>query len=104
MKFTPIQDGMIVLIVNFVKNNDDAAELEKCFRNLDLNGDGVLSSEELSKGMEKYLKIPWKDALLIAKSILEKIDKNNSGTIDYSGIKLIHRLLQSLCWLPPTLS
>lgn len=34
---------MLVFIVNFVKSPGDEAELEKNFKDLDLNGDGLLS-------------------------------------------------------------
>ena len=43
MKAHSLQDGIITFIVNFVKNNEDATELQQCFKALDLNGDGVLS-------------------------------------------------------------
>lgn len=33
----------MTFMVNFVQNNSDLNEMEKCFKTLDLNGDGVLS-------------------------------------------------------------
>ena len=56
----------------------------KCFKELDLNGDGVLSREELAIGLSKYLDLSIKEATTIAKGIFRKVDTNNSGFIDYS--------------------
>lgn len=43
MKKHSLQEGIITFIVNFVRNNEDEIELQQSFKNLDLNGDGVLS-------------------------------------------------------------
>ena len=51
----------------------------KCFQAMDLNGDGVLSLEQLQIAMAKYLKISQKEALVFAKKIFDKVDTNNSG-------------------------
>ncbi len=56
LKSRSLQDGIITFIVNFVKSSHDAIELQKCFKALDLNGDGVLSEEEMTEGLTKYLK------------------------------------------------
>lgn len=45
LKSKAIQEGIITFIVNFVQSNEDAVELQRCFKALDLNGDGVLSQE-----------------------------------------------------------
>ncbi len=46
---------MLVFIVNFVKDKKDEAEMARSFKALDLNKDGVISLQELQKGMAKYL-------------------------------------------------
>lgn len=56
IKGQSLQEGIITFIVNFVRNNEDASQLQHCFKTLDLNGDGVLSQEELTLGMMKFLK------------------------------------------------
>jgi Ca2+-binding EF-hand superfamily protein len=48
---------MLIFIVNFVKDKSDEAEMAKSFKTLDLNGDGVISLEELQKGLAKYLNV-----------------------------------------------
>lgn len=60
-------------------------ELQTCFKALDLNGDGVLSQEEMTEGIMRYLKTSKREANLIAEAVFKKIDTNHSGFIDYSG-------------------
>ena len=48
---------MLIFIVNFVKDKNDEAEMARSFKTLDLNGDGVISVEELQKGLAKYLTV-----------------------------------------------
>lgn len=55
----------------------------RMFQTLDLNGDGVLSREELVKGYQKYL--PENEAIQYVDDIMKQIDKNNNGEIDYMG-------------------
>ena len=85
MKKHSLQEGIITFIVNFVKNNEDAVELQQSFKSLDLNGDGVLSEEELTIGMMKFLNVNKRDASAIAEAVFRKVDTNRSGYIDYSG-------------------
>jgi Ca2+-binding EF-hand superfamily protein len=61
--------------------------MQKTFKNLDLNGDGVLSQEELCEGIMRYLNLNKREASAISEAVFKKIDSNHSGYIDYSGIK-----------------
>ena len=62
----------------------DEGGMMKCFQELDLNKDGVLSVEELSQGLRKYFKCSESEALSISEKIAKKSDVNHSGYIDYS--------------------
>jgi len=43
MKATKIQEGMLIFIISFIKNSDDDVVLWKCFKKLDVNGDGSIN-------------------------------------------------------------
>lgn len=79
---------MLVFIVNFVNDKKDEAEMARSFKALDLNKDGVISLEELQKGLAKYLGVDEARALGLARQIFKKVDLNNSGAIDFSGTGL----------------
>ena len=51
---------------------------------MDLNGDGILSREELIIGFKKLMNAAEVEE--IVDGILRSVDANNSGSIDYSGI------------------
>ena len=96
-----LQEGMLVFIVNFVSDKKDEAEMARSFKALDLNKDGVISLEELQKGLAKYLGVDEQRALGVARQIFKKVDLNNSGAIDFSGT--LRPMLSSSC-APPTSS
>lgn len=79
---------MLVFIVNFVKDKADEVEMARSFKTLDINGDGVITIDELQKGLAKYLGVEESKALGLAKQIFKKVDMNNSGAIDFSCICL----------------
>ena len=70
-------------IVNSLTTKDERNELLKTFQQLDSNGDGVLSREELLAGYKKTLGAA--EAEEEVTKIMQQVDKNNSGAIDYSG-------------------
>jgi Ca2+-binding EF-hand superfamily protein len=79
-----LQEGMLIFIVNFVKDKNDVAEMAKSFKALDINGDGVVSLDELQKGLGKYMSLNETQSRNLAKQIFAKVDLNNSGAIDFS--------------------
>lgn len=58
--------------------------MAKSFKMLDLNKDGVISLQQLQKGLARYLNVDETKALGLAKQIFKKVDMNNSGAIDFS--------------------
>jgi len=78
-------------------HNDDINTLRQTFLALDENEDGVLSSKELRLGLAG-VQIP--DDLQL---IMNEIDTNGNGTIDYSeflaaGLKHRYGVTRDLCW------
>jgi calcium-dependent protein kinase len=65
-----------------MSTKDDRAKLDTTFKQLDLNGDGLLTLDELQNGYNKVFGLNIdKDEIT---NIFNKIDTDKSGTIDYS--------------------
>lgn len=62
---------------------DEKNELLRSFQELDLNGDGELSRDELIEGFERVFNST--NAEEEVDEIMAAVDKNNNGIIDYSG-------------------
>jgi len=58
-------------------------ELQKTFQTLDKDGDGVLTKEELLEGYKKVYQND-EQAELEVRRIIEEVDINNSGQIDFT--------------------
>jgi calcium-dependent protein kinase len=71
-----------LFISSFLSTKEEKAELMKIFKALDTNGDGIISKEELRSGYAKFL---GKHHESDVQMILDSIDVNKSGAIDYSG-------------------
>ena len=63
--------------------NEDS--IVRCFHWINLEGDGVITEEELVKAFVEYEDRPEKKAKQEAAEIMSKIDFNQSKDIDYSG-------------------
>jgi len=55
-----------------------AETVEKCFRCLDTDGDGVLSTNEVVRGLEKYLNLSEDERM----ELFALIDRDGSGTLN----------------------
>lgn len=78
----------------------DIKSLRDLFTELDTNGDGLLTVEELRAGLEKAV---VKDVPADLQSIMESIDCDGSGRIDYTEflaatIDLRVLLQEDICW------
>ena len=72
-------------IVTQLMKKDEKESLMKTFIELDKNGDGKLSTEELIQGYTKLYKDETK-AKKVVENIMSNVDIDNNGSIDYSGI------------------
>ncbi|CAD8071877.1 unnamed protein product [Paramecium sonneborni] len=75
--------AIVQYIISQMTNHKEIEDLQHTFQSLDSNRDGVLSKEELIQGYKRIMK-NQEQAELQAERILEEIDKNLSGQIDYS--------------------
>lgn len=71
-------------LVAFCSTTEEKNKLLKIFKAFDTNGDGQLSREELLVGYKKIMKV--NDPEEEVNKIMEQVDQNNSGIIDYTGI------------------
>jgi len=70
-------------IANHLQTQENQNKLKLVFQEFDKNGDGVLERDELLEG---YIKVgkTMVEASKIVNEILDRIDINKNGTIDYS--------------------
>ena len=70
---------------NMVVSKKEQKELMEAFQALDLDGNGTLTYEELIEGYKKiYPKKSIQEVEVIVQNIMDKIDVNGSGQIDFS--------------------
>ena len=76
-----LEKATIAFIINQLILKDERAELEKQFKEWDINGDGVLSKEEIIKGYKKtYGKVDENEI----ENMIRSIDLDGNGVIDYN--------------------
>ncbi|EGR27981.1 hypothetical protein IMG5_185640 [Ichthyophthirius multifiliis] len=80
-----LQEATLMFFVNNLATKEEKNELLKVFQSLDTNGDGKLSREELINGYKKILNQGEEiEAEEEVDRIMSTVDKNNSGSIDYT--------------------
>jgi calcium-dependent protein kinase len=77
-----LQQAALTYIVNHLMTKEDRNELLDLFRQFDTNGDGVLSKQEVMEGYKAYLGDV--EAEKEAERIMQEVDLDKSGTIDYN--------------------
>jgi calcium-dependent protein kinase len=76
------QEATWAFLVTHMSSREEKAELLKAFQELDTNGDGKLTREELVEGFKKF--IGPEDAEKEVDAIMKAVDGNASGAIDYT--------------------
>ena len=77
-----LQHAVLTFIASQLINKEESKKLSETFRNIDKNGDGKLSREEL---LEAYKLTLGKEAALEeVEKIMKTVDINGSGFIDYT--------------------
>lgn len=77
-----MKQATLHFIASQLLNKDETCQLEKIFKDLDENGDGMLSKEELLNGYEKSFGVPINEEEV--DKMFNAIDTDGSGTIDYT--------------------
>ena len=77
-----LQEAVITFIVGQLAEKDDMIDLQKAFKVLDQDNDGMLSKEELHQAYITYF--GPETATTIVENIFAKADIDGSGEIDYS--------------------
>ncbi|OMJ82598.1 hypothetical protein SteCoe_16644 [Stentor coeruleus] len=77
-----LQHAVLTFISSQLISKDEAKKLAENFKRLDKNGDGKLSREELLEAYKSQL--GYEAALEEVEKIMQQVDSNNSGFIDYS--------------------
>ena len=76
-----LQEAVVTFIVAQLTTKEDMIELQKAFRVLDTDNDGVLKKDELIAG---YQKIYGPSAEEHVEKIFKRVDGDGSGEIDYT--------------------
>lgn len=77
-----LQQATIAFLVHHVSSTDMVQDLRNIFKELDENGDGTLSFDEIKKGFKKF----YSDEKIAEKElddIMKRIDQDNNECIEY---------------------
>jgi calcium-dependent protein kinase len=80
-----LSQAIMTYIVSNVSYKEVTNDILKAFKELDLNGDGKITQDELLQGYANVYGYKEKSQILKeVKEIMSDIDSNISGTIDYT--------------------
>lgn len=81
-KSSKLKELFTTFIISQISSNSSTRKLEKVFAAIDKNKDGVISLQELTAQLK--LEMPKEAAEKQAKEIMEKIDTDGSGQVEYT--------------------
>lgn len=76
------QQGIITFIIANIEMDDEMKTLSRLFRDLDTNGNGRLTSDELMDGLHKVFGVD--QTTVDGKVVMESMDVDKDGKIDYT--------------------
>ena len=76
-----LQHAIWVFIIQNVTNGEEKMKLLEVFKELDKDGDGILTREDIIRGYKTIFKV--EDPSDIVEKIMNRVDSDVSGTIDY---------------------
>jgi len=77
-----LQEAVWIFIVSYMTTDSEKNEFREVFQNLDTKNDGFLSREELIEGFKRFM--GENEAEQEAEKLLERLDNNRSGYLEYS--------------------
>lgn len=77
-----LKGAVHIFLATHVLSSKDLKELKESFHAMDVNGDGILSKQELVKAYKEIM--GEKKALETVNEIMNKVDDDHNGYIDYS--------------------
>lgn len=77
-----LKQAALAFIASQLTSKEETEDLEKIFKQIDENGDGQLSKDEILKGYSEATGIPISEEEV--DKMFEEIDLDKNGTIDYT--------------------
>lgn len=81
-KSTKLKEAFDTFIVTQVMRPEDLKDQRLIFHNLDTNGDGVISRQELERWYLDFM--PENEVRVLVDKIMQHVDSDNNGVIDYT--------------------
>lgn len=83
LKTNTFQSGILAFIVGLKSTSEDLEQLNQMFLMLDESKDGLLSVEEIKKGMDEVFGKLLGDTGMDYRELVKSLDRDNNGVIDY---------------------
>lgn len=77
-----LKQAALAFIASHLTKDEEKRDLDKIFKEIDINGDGNLSKEEVLLGYEKHFGVEITEDQV--DEMFAKIDLDGNGTIDYT--------------------
>lgn len=77
-----LKQAALAFIASHLTKDEEKRDLDKVFKEIDINGDGNLSKEEVLLGYEKHFGVEITEDQV--DEMFAKIDLDGNGTIDYT--------------------
>ena len=77
-----LKQAALAFIASHLTKDEEKKDLDKIFKEIDINGDGNLSKDEVLLGYEKHFGIPISEEQ--GDEMFARIDLDGNGTIDYT--------------------
>jgi calcium-dependent protein kinase len=90
-----LKQAALAFIASHLTKDEEKRDLDKIFKEIDLNGDGNLSKEEVLLGYEQHFGIAITEEQV--DDLFAKIDLDGNGTIDYTEFVMATINENNLC-------